>query len=327
VARSRKLEDTLDALAELRRQPQSAATTIQLREAIGAKASAVVAKAARIAGDLEIDELVPELRTAFHRLLVNPVKSDPGCAAKTEIASALHRMGVHEEALFLAGIRHVQREPVWGGSVDTASELRVACAHGLVRLGHPDAHDEIAELLADPEPAARSGAARAIAYSEDGRLAPLLRLKILGGDAESQVIADCLAALLRVAPVGALELCARLLDRGDAARSETVALALGESRLRSALPVLRAWWERTVTLDLRRIALLAIALLRTEDAQAFLLEIIAGAPGHDARDAIAALGVFRDDEALLARLVAAAEARDDVDLRSALAPLTGKGKR
>ena len=242
MARSRKVEDALEALAELRRQPLSDATTASLRAALATKLSPVVAKAARIAGDLEIADLVPDLRGAFHRLLENPVKSDPGCAAKTEIASALYRMGAYEDALFLRGIRHVQREPVWGGTEDTACDLRSACAHALIRLNHPDAANEIAELLADHEAMARVGAARAIAYSELDRFAPLLRLKILAGD-EPQVTGECVLALLRIAPAASLEFCARLLEGGDPQRSESTALALGESRLRSALPLLRAWWQ------------------------------------------------------------------------------------
>ena len=327
MAHARKLEDALDALSALRRQPPSAESTAQLRKALAAKAVPLVARAARIAGDQDNHDLVPELRAAFHRLLANPVKSDPGCTAKTEIANALYKIGAYEDALFLVGVRHVQPEPVWGGSEDTACDLRTACALGLVRLNHPAAHDELAELLADRESAARMGAARAIAYSEDARFSPLLRLKILAGDQEPQVVGECLAALLRVAGDGALEFCDRLLDGMDAGRSEAAALALGESRLRAALPRLRDWWQRTTALEPRRTALLAIAMLRSEEAQAFLLSVIAEAPGHDARDAIAALGIFRDDTVLRQRVCDVAAARDDVDLRAAIAALTGAHAR
>lgn len=316
----------LEALGEVRGAPQEATTTERLRAALSVKQGPVVAKAARIVGELEIEALVPDLHAAFERLLLNPVKSDPGCAAKTAIARALYTMGAYEDALFLRGIRHVQREPVWGGSEDTACELRGLCALALVRLGHPDAAVEAAELLADPEVEARIGAARAIASSESERFAPLLRFKVLTGDAEPQVLAECLGALLRISAEAALDLCARLLDGPDAARAEAVALALGESRLRAALPLLRDWWERTAALELRRVALLAIAMLRSEEAHAFLFSLVDGAPGHDARDAVAALGIFREDEALRARLATAVRAREDVDLRGALAELEG-GRR
>jgi hypothetical protein len=52
-----------------------------------------------------------------------------------------------------------------------------------------------------------------------------------------------------------------------------------------------------------------------------LLSVIGEAPGHDARDAIAALGVFRDDAALWQRVIDTAAARDDVELGAAIAAL------
>lgn len=323
MARAAKLEDQLDALSALRRQPCTDETVRALRAALAARAAPLVARAALIVGELEIESLTTELRAAFHRLLVNPVKSDPGCTAKTEIAHTLVRLGAHEDALYSIGVRHVQREPVWGGTVDTACELRGVCASGLLRIFHPSAANEVAELLADPEPDARAAAARAIAASEDGRFGPLLRFKILAGDAETAVWSECLTALLRVDADGGVERCGRLLASSDAARSETVALALGESRLPGALPVLRDFWEQTGSTALRRTTLLAIALLRSADAHDWLLSVIATAPGHDARDAIAALAVFRDDAALVARVVETATARSDVDLKSALESLRG----
>ncbi len=84
-----------------------------------------------------------------------------------------------------------------------------------------------------------------------------------------------------------------------------------------AFPVLRQWWERADSAALRRTALLAIAMLRREEAIEFLLGLVAEAPGFTARDAIAALAVYRHDEALCERLRTAA-ARHDADLRAAL---------
>ena len=100
---------------------------------------------------------------------------------------------------------------------------------------------------------------------------------------------------------------------------ERATLALGASRLRDALPVLRGWWEGTPEVDLRRTALLAIAMLRHEEAIGFLLSLVAEAAGPDARDAIAALGTYRHDEVLRARVATAIEARTDVSLRTAFA--------
>ena len=47
------------------------------------------------------------------------------------IARALFALDYDGEGLYLAGMRHVQMEPGWGGSSDTAVELRGMCAMGL----------------------------------------------------------------------------------------------------------------------------------------------------------------------------------------------------
>src|SRR5262249_9551274 len=245
------LEDILAALHGLRTAPTSAAAVAELRGALSGKHAHAVAKAAQIAGEFEIAELTVDLAAAFDRLLVNPAKTDPGCHAKMAIADALYRIGADDERLFLCGIHYRQMERVYGGRADTAAGLRGVCALALVRMHHPDALAELAELLADAEPAARSAAARAIAYAENAHGAALLRLKVLTGDSEPQVISDCLTALLQLTPAAAVPFVARLLDGADGGLQEAAALALGASRLREAFPVLHAWWDHTADQDLR----------------------------------------------------------------------------
>ena len=319
MAKSRALEERLAALGGLRRESVTDQTIATLRQALRDKVSHVVAKAAQVSGELGLRVLVGDLAAAFDRFLANPVKTDPGCRAKVEIARALHEMGEDPGAVFLRGIRHRQLEPVFGGREDTASELRAMCGLGLVRVGHPDAMVELADLLADPEVAARIGAARAIAYAGEPSGEPLLRLKALAGDPDAGVVSESLGALLSLAPARSLDFVARFLRHRDPVVQEAAALALGASRLRDALPVLRGWWEGKPEVDLRRTALLAIAMLRHEEAIGFLLSLVAEAPGPDARDAIAALGTYRHDEALRARVATAMEARTDVSLHTAFA--------
>jgi hypothetical protein len=319
MAKSRRLEDTLAAIGELRREPVTPQTIATLREALRARSSHVVAKAAQVTRELELRVLVADATAAFDRFLVNPVKSDPGCRAKVEIARALYELGEDPAAVFPRGIRHRQMEPVFGGREDTAAELRCVSALGLVRTGCPDALVELAELLADPEGPARAGAARAIAYADEAAGEPLLRLKALVGDADASVLSKCLGALLSLAPARSLGFVGGLLDHRDVATQEAAAVALGASRLREALPVLRSWWERTADVDLRRTALLAVAMLRHDDAIAFLLSQVAAGTGPDARDAIAALGTYRHDAALRSRVEAAVQQRTDVDLRPGFA--------
>ncbi len=317
MAKRRALEDSLAALGALRHAPVTGAGIQALRDASRGKSSHLAAKAAQVAGELGLRALVPDLTDAFTRFLTNPVKSDPGCRAKIEIARALHELGEDDGGVFPRGIRHRQLEPVFGGREDTAPELRALCAFGLVRVGHPGAMLELAELLADPEAAARAGAIRAIVAADDPAGEPLLRLKALAGDADAGVQSDCLGALLALAPDRSLDFAARFLAHPDAVEQEAAALALGASRLVQALPVLRAWWDRTSGVELRRTALLAIAMLRHDEAIGFLVTLVCDAAGPDARDAIAALATYRHDEGLCARVRAAVESRADLDLRAA----------
>ena len=319
MAKSHKLEDALDRLARVRDDPTSPESLAALRAGLADRSAHVAAKAAQIIGEAEIGGLAPELVTAFERFLVNPVKADPGCVAKAAIVDALQRLGAPEPGVFLRGICHVQLEPVWGGRVDTAVVLRGASGFGLVAMGYRDALTPLAELLADPEARARAAAARAIAFSEDAAGIPLLRLKSLVGDADAEVLSECFSGLLRLAPAESAEFLGRFLASEEEVTREAAALALGSSRRAEAFPVLRQWWENCHSDASRRTALLALAMLKLEEPLAFLLALVAEAPGPMARLAIEALALHRYDEALVQRVRSIAGARDDVDLSATLA--------
>jgi HEAT repeat protein len=318
MAKLRKLDEALEEIDQLRREPDRPRVIAKLRQALSAKSCHAVAAAARVAGQLELPELAAELAAAFDRFMLNPVKSDPNCGAKTAIAEALYGMGCDTLDLFLRGVRHVQLEPVWGGKADTACDLRAASAMGLVRMNYRDVLVELADLLADPEAPVRVAAARAVAYSEDPHGIPLLRLRLLAGD-QPQVVAECFTALLRLAPAASLPLVARFLDDDDPQVQELAAIALGSSRLPSAFDVLRDWWQRSASPDRRRTALTAIAMLRHDQPIDFLLSLVGEAIGPTARDAITALALYRHDPALVERVRQVIAQRKDVDLAPALA--------
>src|SRR6185503_10592117 len=113
--------------------------------------------------------------------------------------------------LYRTGIRHVQHEPTWGGRSDTAAPLRALCGLGLVQVGSPDAVTELAVLLADKEADARIGAASALGHCGP-TATPLLRFKVLTGDEEPSVIAECLNALMAISPSVSFEFVARFVD-------------------------------------------------------------------------------------------------------------------
>jgi len=317
MAKSRALEHTLERLHALREHPETPESLTELRKVLRGRFSHAAAKAAELAGEHEIHTLVPDLVAAFDRFMADPVRSDPGCRAKAAIAEALYRMGAHEPALFLRGLRHRQMEPVYGGRVDSAGPLRGACAFGLIRIGYPDVLTEVAELLADPEAPVRQMAAQALAYTESAAAVPLLRLKALIGDEEPHVLMECLLALLKIAPAPSLEFVERFLNSSTAEIAESAALALGSSRLVEAVPVLCGWWERVREPALRRTGLLALALIKRDNAIDFLIALLSDAPGLTARDALTALAVYRHDPVLRKRVAEAVAARRDRALRSA----------
>jgi len=302
------LEVQLDRLADLRRQSPTPETRAEVAQYLAAKSNLVAAKAARIAGEWQAEDLIPELAAAFDRFLVKPETTDKRCAAKIEILKALCRLDYPSPALFLRGIHHVQLEPGWGGSADTAAEVRALSAIGLAQTGHPDALEEILPLLLDPERDARIGAVRALAASGAAGGALLLRFKALQGD-DPEVLGECFAALLRLDPARSLAFVSRFLDHASQSLAESAALALGESRLEEAFDVLRAALDGPGGAGIRRSLLLAIALLRRESAIDYLLDLVQNGNAGLSAGAAEALSTYRDDPKLQERLQQARAAR------------------
>jgi HEAT repeat protein len=217
--------------------------------------------------------------------------------------------------VYFAGVHHVQMEGSYGPPIDAAAPLRGVCAQGLARMAHPDALLECVNLLADKEVPARIGAIRAIVDSGDIAGSLLLRLKALLGDKEDEVIGECFAGLLRLAPAPALDFVAQFLRSASEEIRERAALALGESHLPAAFPVLREAWERTAQAAQRRTLLLSIAMLRLDEAVEFLLVRLAEDREAAAADALAALGLYGRDESVRKRVGEIVEARNSAPLR------------
>lgn len=318
MAKRKSLDEQLANVSALRGQPVTAEVVAALREGLRSRSPHVSAKAATVAGESEASGLVEELIAAFERWSAANGASDKGCVAKTAIAEAVYRLGVETpagEEVFLRGVRHVQMEPVFGGRVDTAVDLRGHSAMGLVRMNHADAMLHLAELLADPEPGARAAAARAMAYRGGEDAAPLLRYKLAAGDTSPEVLGECVLTLVHLLPRVGFAVAGDLLNSAhrqvdDEAR-ESIALALGQTRRSEALGLLAGWWERTLDAELRRTALTAIATLRLDAARDFLLGVVSDGDQAGASDAVRALAIFRYDPALAQRVRQAVEERRD----------------
>jgi len=282
------------------------------RKALTDRHYLLVSRAAELCAERLIYDLETSLIQAYGRLLENPVKKDPSCTAKGAIARALLALDSQDSHFYVAGIHYRQLEPVWGGTVDTAVDLRCTCAMGLVGTPYPRALIELVTLLHDPEPHARSGAARAIACTEPLAAEAVLCCKALAGDPEVEVVGECFTGLLKVEPDEAPPFVARFLDGLDPAIREQAALALGESRLDTALQILRERWEaQPLKRDKDRVLLRAAALHRSEAAFDWLCSVVANGDKASASLLVQELAVCRGNKRLREWMRTAVERRGD----------------
>src|SRR5256885_12464041 len=73
----KKFEEQLAALETLRESAGAPATVDSLRKALANRNNYVVAKASKIAAELGLKSLLPDLLSAFDRFFIDAVKSDP----------------------------------------------------------------------------------------------------------------------------------------------------------------------------------------------------------------------------------------------------------
>jgi HEAT repeat protein len=285
-----------------------------LRKALKDRNNFLVSKAAAVAGDLGLQELTPDLVEAFDRFLSNAVKTDPQCWAKNAIVKALKNLGHDDPAVYIRGIRHIQLEPVWGGTSDTAANLRGACALALAgcALDRITILTHLVDLLADPEKPVRIDAARAIDQVSGFESALLLRLKALTGDEESGVTGQCLASLLDMSPVDYIPFAARFLDSKDSDVQLEAIGALGECNHPDAVELLKQTWTNARDPEKRRAILLSLSASRQPAAMEFLVSVVEDARPEEASTALTALGAGRFREDVRARVTRVVERRREL---------------
>jgi HEAT repeat protein len=316
MARRSSFDQRLEAVRAIRDDPDTPEGRALLAQALADRSALVVTAAAETIAAATLDGFGPALTSAFDRLLAGGDSADPGCRGKTAIVRALVQTDHDDGAVYLRGVRHVQYEPVWGGREEVAAVLRGQAALGLVRARHPDATAELAALLADAEAPARVAAAQVLGEIDPTVAVPLLRFKVLAGDKEAAVIGACLTTLLASAPGSSVPFVAQRLQADSAVLAEAAAMALGESRLEAAFEPLAAFATEALG-ERRAVALLALALLRSERAWAHLLEVVATGAVGPAKEAATALATFRHDAKLAERLRAAAARHDHPSVRAA----------
>ncbi len=276
-------------------------------KALAAKSNLVAAKAARIAGDASWPELTPDLVAAFDRFLAG---GDKGCAAKMAIARALFNLDYDDAEAYLKGMRHIQMEPVWGGSVDTAADLRAVCAMGLANTRFPGKLRALVDLLVDREWQARAGAVRALAVVGSEGALLLLRFKALSGDREPEVIADCFAGLLSAEGDEAIPFVASFAGSKDKEIKEAAILALGANRRAEAVKWMTQQFHEVVDVETRKCILLSLATSRTDAAIGFILGLIREGSPQISEFAVSAMEINRGDEQIQARIAEALRERE-----------------
>lgn len=292
----RDIERELEELSGLRTLADADVQVRALGKALRDKVNVVVARAAKITGELQIRSLIPDLCTAYDSLFTNPLKSDPKCWGKEALAKALQTLGYADSPPFIKGSRHVQLEPVWGGEEDTAANLRSICSLALLQcldLTREDKLWAVVPLLTEASPSLRRDAALALEIFGGRESALLLRLKARMGDEDLAVAGQVFESLLRIEGAQAVPFVAELMRTARIEMREESALALGASRLPEAVAALQdASAKKPSPPVALEVIYRALGLSRQETAAKFLLEALRKQRPDDALIALDALKLF-----------------------------------
>ena len=296
------LEQQIAALDALR-DCEKAVRVAALAKALANRNNFIVAKAADLAREFQLAELVPELLAAFDRFFENPEKTDPQCWAKNALSRTLAAFEHQDSNVFLRGMRHIQLEPAYGGRSDSAGTLRSTCTLALVQcrsLTNDEVLAHLVDLFADKDAAVRAESARAIEQVGSPAAALLLRLRATLGNDEPEVLGACFGGIVRIEGSRAIPWVGHFLAAADDTGGEA-ALAIAGTHsleafefLRDALPNANDPWFRSVLLS-------AIALTRQDAALEFLLEVVR-TESMDAQAAIEALARSAPSEEVLKRI-------------------------
>ena len=315
---NRGFDEQMAILDSIKGRELDAAAILEIKKALASRSNFLVAKAARIAEDAGLTDLLPDLLAAYDRFFANPEKSDPQCWAKNALSRALSKLEWSDKEVFLRGLRHHQMEPVWGGKSDTAGALRANCAHALISCDGLDNQQLLIlllEPLVDKDKSVRVEAVRALAQLGDAAV-PILRLRALISGEEPEVLAACFGAVLAIERDEAIPFVATFLEAADDPAAEA-AFALAETRSPLALAALLKRHKGVTEPWFGGVLLSAIALTRLPEAVDFLIAMIEREE-REAPTAIEALSRTAPSAELCVRIERAVLATGSPRLRKAL---------
>lgn len=297
-----------------------------IRKSLGNRSNLLAAKAARLAEENVLVDLLPDLLVAYDRFFSNAEKTDPQCWAKNALSRALAKLECRDKDVFLRGLRHHQLEPTWGGKSDSAGTLRANCAHALIGcegLASQDLLVLLLDPLVDKDKAVRVEAVRALAQLGELAVA-VLRLRALIPGEEPEVLGQCFLALLAIERDGAIPFVAGFLEAGDDPAGEA-AFALAEARSPAALAALLKRQKEFADEWFTGVLLSAIAMTRLPEAIDFLIGLIEREEREAAR-AIEALTRMAASDELRARVREAVEATGSPRLIKVLRDQASEGR-
>jgi hypothetical protein len=326
----RGFDEQMAALDLLKGRELDAEAIAVVKKSLANRSNFIVARAARLAEDNGLADLLPDLLAAFDRFFANAEKTDPQCWAKNALSRALARLECRDKDVFLRGLRHHQMEPTWGGRSDTAGTLRANCAHALIACNGLDNQELLIillEVLVDEDKTVRLETVRALAQLGDIAV-PVLRLRAMirsQPPEEPEVLGQCFAALLAVERDAAIPFVAGFLEAGDDPAGEA-AFALAETRSPVALAALLGRQKELADEWFSGVLFSAIALTRLPEAIDFLVDLIEREE-REASRAMEALCRVAGNEELRSRLVQAVEATGSPRLLKALRENLAAGQK
>ena len=314
----RGFDEQMEALEALKGREPDADATALIKKSLANRSNFLVAKAARLAEEAALMDLLPDLLAAYDRFFTNAEKTDPQCWAKNALSRVLAKFECRDKDVFLRGLKHHQMEPTWGGKSDTAGTLRSNCAHALIACNGLDNQELLVillEPLVDEDKSVRVETVRALAQL--GELAvPVLRLRALIRSEEPEVLGQCFSALLAIERDAAIPFVSRFLEAGDDTAGEA-AFALAETRSPAALAALFHRQKDSADDWFTGVLLSALALTRLPEGVDFLMGIIEGEQ-REAPAAIEALSRIATNEEIRSRLEKAVDETGSARLQKAL---------
>ncbi len=276
---SRSTTERIQAVQVIVKRAESAYQDLLLK-ALTDKSNYVASRAAEGLAQIADGAALWQMRDRFLYLSEEGLKRDPGCQVRAWLAFAFGKQGFREatEALRI-GIRTVQMEPVGGVPFDTGAHLRANCALALGQIKAPDTIRDITLLLFEPNDPLnqkvemRKAAAKALALTCDPNALIPLTLRLSYPFTETaEVLQECMQSLVALDDERAIEILQPYLSHKDDSLAAFSCLMIAQTNQPNAARIVFEAVE-TFRDNALLAVILALASIRSEEAQEYLIEL------------------------------------------------------